>query len=196
MDLRQFKSAPDQLVLVGIGLLALIYVGTGPKAWAEERWATAAGAAAGAIGMLKSGQLIGRKEGWDEGYNTLNPKLHVADIIAYTGPAAEPEPAPEPAPELDAWDRLAATKDWLGDWYSTSDPQQPDPDPRGALGSEPQQPASRVESLGFPIQQPAPHPSPLPRGWWIDDRGRFRDRSNRIASDERRLSTLAAEAQS
>ena len=170
MDLRQFKSAPDQLVLVGIGLLALVYVGTGPKAWREERWATAAGAAAGAVGMLKSGQLIGRKEGWDEGYNTLNPNLHVADIIAYTGPDAEPVPFPE------------------------AEIQQPDP--RGTLGFEIQQPAPRVESLGFPIRQSALRPASLPRNWWIDDRGRFRDGSNRIASDERRLATLAAEAQS
>lgn len=184
MDLRQFKSAPDQLVLVGIGLLALVYVGTGPKAWREERWATAAGAAAGAVGMLKSGQLIGRKEGWDEGYNTLNPNLHVADIIAYTGPDAEPVPFPE------------------------AEIQQPDP--RGTLGFEIQQPDLRVDSLGFEIQQPAPRveslgfpirqsalrPASLPRNWWIDDRGRFRDGSNRIASDERRLATLAAEAQS
>ena len=143
MDLRQLKSAPDQLVLLGIGILALIYVGTGPRAWAEDRWATAAGAAAGAIGMLKSGQLIGRKEGWDEGYNTLNPSLHVEDIIAYTGPVAEPSPPPK----LELQQR----------------------DPRG----------------GF-----------LPSGWWIDERGRYRDQNNRVANDERRIATLAAEAQS
>jgi hypothetical protein len=88
MDLREFKYAPDQAILGGIGLIALVYVGTGPTAWSEGKWQNAVSGAMGAVAALKAGQLIGRKEGWDDGYNTLNPALRVEEMAAFTLPPA------------------------------------------------------------------------------------------------------------
>jgi hypothetical protein len=176
MDFRKALGGPDNLILLAISGLALIYVTTGKDAWSDQKWARAAGAASGAVGLLKSGKLIGKKEGWMEGeedgfqrgYWLPNPAISMeqrgrgmVDNIA-TGVTSGVINA--------GADRVAslAVEQLQGIWPT----------------AEPAPPASEDE---------APKPPRLPAGWRIDSKGRFRDRQGRIASDERRRRTLRAE---
>jgi hypothetical protein len=176
MDLKQALGGPDNLLLIGIAGLAMVYVATGPNAWAEEKWGRGASAAAGAAGLVKSGKLIGKKEGWEEGYGTFNPKLHLDEIVRYQGPARS----------------IANTVA-----HGVADAAVS----RGvdlALSKLPQWPAPEPPPLQ--LQQPAaaavkPAGPPLPKGWRVDGRGRFRDQSGRVASDERRMKALDRERQ-
>ena len=162
MDPRKAFGGADNLLLIGIAGLAMVYVATGPNAWAEEKWGRGASAAAGAAGLVKSGKLIGRKEGWDDGYGTFNPALHLEEVIRYQGPGRSIANA--------AVSRSAGL----------------------AVEALPQWPAPEPLQLQQPAMGEPPGP-PLPRGWRVDGRGRFRDENGRIASDERRIKTLDLE---
>jgi len=194
MDFRKALGGPDNLILLAISGLALIYVTTGKDAWSDQKWARAAGAASGAVGLLKSGKLIGRQEGWDEGYNTLNPALHVEEIVRFGAP-------PVVSGVINAGaDRVAslAVEQLQGIWPGEDET----PKPR-LSGDETEQllRESFTEAIDAgevsrvtpdPRDQRQKHPR-LPSGWRIDSKGRFRDSSDRVASDERRRRTLRAE---
>jgi hypothetical protein len=182
MDFRKALGGPDNLILLAISGLALVYVTTGKDAWSDQKWARAAGAASGAVGLLKSGKLIGRQEGWDEGYNTLNPALHVEEIVRFGAP-------PVVSGVINAGaDRVAslAVEQLQGIWPG-EDETGPDV---GQVRADLAKAHRKLVAEGK--MEPLAGPE-LPSGWRIDSKGRFRDQQGRIASDERRRRTLRAE---
>jgi hypothetical protein len=84
-----FPGREDDLLLIVIGAIALGYVATGVNAWAEDKWTRAAGGTTGALAFLKTGKLAGKRkghqEGWDQGFNTLNPALHLDELVSFDG---------------------------------------------------------------------------------------------------------------
>jgi hypothetical protein len=164
MNIRAILGGPDNLILLAIGGMAMVYVATGEGAWSDKKWGRAVGAASSAVGLLKSGKLIGKKEGWDEGYNTLNPALHVEEIVRYQGPSVAGIVASEVASGVV---EKALTMPGL---------------PRSGPKDN-----KRHEERSEPKAKAEPK---LPDGWRIDERGRFRDRGGRVASDERRIKAL------
>jgi hypothetical protein len=173
MDLRKAFGGADNLLIIIVGGVALLYVATGANAWAEEKWGRGAGAASGAAGLLKSGKLVGKKEGWEEGFNTYNPKLHVADVIGYQGPGSGI--AGGIAQGVTAGVATAVVSQGV-DYAMSRLPQWPSD-----------------EQIPPPPSAPEPQQPSLPEGWRIDGQGRFRDETGRVASNDRRRDALRRE---
>jgi len=188
MDLKKALGGADNLLLLIVGGVALVYVATGANAWAEEKWGRGAGAASGAAATLKGGKLIGKREGWMEGeedgfkrgYWLPNPAISMeqrgrgmVDNIA-TGVTAGV---------------TTAVVNQGVDYAMSRLPQWPgsDPEPAPPLQLQQQAPDPREPS---PPRTTGPR---LPADWWIDDQGRYRDENNRVASDDRRKETLRKE---
>ena len=162
-----FPGTDQDPVILLITGLALLYVGTG--GWTEQRWREALAAAAPPISILL---------GYRVGYNTLNPKLHVEEIMGLRADSIAGRVVRgvvSGAAEAVTDHAAAAVRGKLSDGEVEAKVraqfmQPPVPDPREAA------PAAPVVEL--------------PDGWRIDDRGRFRDTSGRVASDKRRLRAL------
>ena len=164
-----FPGREDDALIIALAAGALLYIGTGVNAWAEEKWARAGGGVGSGAALLKIGKTAGRKDGFEDGYWTENPKLRRGgDGAAGFGAAVAGGVASAAANRaIDA----AAER-----FFSTPEPP-PAPLP--------------VAPLPAPAPKPEPAAShPLPDGWWLDGKGRYRDKNNRIANDRRRVATL------
>jgi hypothetical protein len=186
MDLKKALGGADNMLLLIVGGVALVYVATGANAWAEEKWGRGAGAASGAAGLLKGGKLVGKREGFEEGYNTFNPSLHIDEVIRYRGPGRGM--VDNIATGVTAGVTTAVVNQGV-DYAMSRLPQWPgsDPEPAPPLQLQQQAPDPREPS---PPRTTGPR---LPADWWIDDQGRFRDENNRVASDDRRKESLKRE---
>lgn len=183
-----FIPGTDQdVVIVLIIGLAMAYIATGR--WAAERWREAAGVAGPAAGGILYGKKKGEKDGWERGYNTLNPELHVDEIIArrsgvggqIASTVAQGVVAGVAGAAVDhavgfAVDRFT---EQLPQWPGSTEPAPPPVMP----------PPLQLQQQVDPREAKPPGPM-LPKGWRVDSRGRFRDRRGRIASDTRRIETL------
>jgi hypothetical protein len=75
-----FPGTDQDGVIVLIIALALGFVAS--QGWRESAWVQAAGTAGPAAGGVIYGKRKGEKEGWEKGFNTLNPALHVDEILS------------------------------------------------------------------------------------------------------------------
>jgi len=185
MDFRKALGGPDNLLLIIVGGVALLYVATGANAWADEKWGRGAGAASGAAGLLKGGKLVGKKEGYEEGFNTFNPALHLDEVIRYQGPGRGI--ANTVTQGIAAGVTTAVVNQGV-DYAMANLPQWPgsktlDPTP-------PPPPLAYQQQIVDPRDEPAAKGPKLPQDWWVDGQGRYRDGNNRVASDDRRRDTL------
>lgn len=81
MKLDLFPGREDDLLLVILGALAVLYVGTGEGRWSEAKWQRAGGGLAAALALTKVGKMSGEHEGFAKGFTTYNPELHVDELI-------------------------------------------------------------------------------------------------------------------
>ena len=73
-----FPDRDDDLLLVTIAVLAMIYIGTGEGAWSRQRWiegGTGFGFAVSLVTGRKLGERRGFRRGYRSGFNTYNPAL-------------------------------------------------------------------------------------------------------------------------
>ena len=169
-------------LVVGIVGLALLYVGTG--GWVEQRGKEAAATAGPAAGTLIWGKRKGEKEGFEKGYRTFNPELHVDEIIqARQGPGIAGRLADGVVNGVaDAVvERAADTAlDQLAGIWPGSDDKKHKKEPRKPPKIDLQQQADPRDA----------RPVKLPDGWHFDHDGRVRDKRGRFASEERRRRAL------
>ena len=129
---------------------------------------------------------MGKREGFEEGYNTFNPSLHIDEVIRYRGPGRGM--VDNIATGVTAGVTTAVVNQGV-DYAMSRLPQWPgsDPEPAPPLQLQQQAPDPREPS---PPRTTGPR---LPADWWIDEQGRFRDENNRVASDDRRKESLKRE---
>ena len=126
---RKFDLIPGteyDALIVGILCLALGYIGS--QGWKDEAWikaGTTGGPAAATLLWGKTKQEKeaeeARKRGWDEGFNTFNPELHVDELIekrqspAATIGKAVARKAAETAIDVAADQALDRVQSWFED---------------------------------------------------------------------------------
>lgn len=167
----------DGLIL-GIVGLALLYVASG--GWVEQRWKEAAATAGPAAGTLIWGKRKGERDGFEKGYRTFNPELHVDEIIQARDRSIAGQLADGVVNGVAGALVERATDTALdqlqGIWPGSDDNEKPRKPPKLEL----QQPVDPRE----------PKRVKLPDGWHFDEHGRVRDRRGRFASEERRQRML------
>lgn len=171
MKLRKFDLIPgtdfDGLI-IGIVGLALLYVGTG--GWVADRWKEAASTAGPAAAGLIFGKRKGEKEGFEHGYNTYNPRLHIDELLGGRGVADAVGGAVAGAVADQvadaAIDHIAGALPDFGD----VDPI----DPRSAFTGKQDKGREKRKQRGK---------DELPPGWHRDEAGHLRDEHGRYASN-------------
>ena len=82
MKIDLFPGREDDALLLLLGALAVLYVGTGEGRWGEAKWQRAGGGLAAALALTKVGKMSGEQAGFDKGFTTYNPDLHVDELVA------------------------------------------------------------------------------------------------------------------